>query len=314
VSKFLVTGGAGFIGSHIVRTLVNKGHFVRVLDNFSSGKRENLDSVIKKIDLIKGDIRSKDVCLKATKGISFVLHQAALRSVPKSLKKPGEYNEVNINGTLNMLEASLKNRVRRFIFASSSSIYGDIDKFPEREDFLSSPISPYALTKLTGEYYCKIFSYHYGLPCVCLRYFNVFGPRQSLDDEYAVVVPKFITCILNNQPPPIYGSGKQSRDFTYVANVVEANILATQKNNLKGEVFNIAGGRDYNILELVKILNKILNKNIKPVFLTKRPGDVFKTEADLSKAKRLLGFVPRINFIEGLKLTVHHFKEGEPDG
>ena len=261
MSKFLVTGGAGFIGSHIVRALLDKKHSVRVLDNFSSGKIGNLKSVIKEIELVSGDIRSQNTCSKAAKGIDFVLHQAALRSVPKSLKTPGEYNEVNIWGTLNMLEASLKNKVKRFVLASSSSIYGDVDKFPEREDFLPQLISPYALSKLAGEYYCKIFSYHYGLSTACLRYFNVFGPRQSLDDEYAVVIPKFITCLLKNQQPPIYGSGKQSRDFTYVANVVEANILATRKNNLKGEVFNIAGGKDYSILELVKILNKILGKN-----------------------------------------------------
>jgi len=314
MSSFLVTGGAGFIGSHIVRTLLKKGHRVRVLDNFSSGKMENLKSLIKEIELVRGDIRSQGTCFKATKGINFVLHQAGLRSVPKSLKRPGEYNEVNIGGTLNMLEASLKNKVKRFVLASSSSIYGDVDKFPEREDFLPQLISPYALSKLTGEYYCKIFSYHYGLSTVCLRYFNVFGPRQSLDDEYAVVIPKFITCLLKNQRPPIFGNGRQSRDFTYVANVVEANILATRKNNLKGEVFNIAGGKDYSILELVKILNKILGKNIKPVFLALRPGDVFKTRAELCNSKKILGFVPRVNFVDGLKLTVHSFKEEEPNG
>jgi len=314
VSKFLVTGGAGFIGSHIVRALLDKKHSVRVLDNFSSGKIGNLKSVIKEIELVSGDIRSQNTCSKAAKGIDFVLHQAALRSVPKSLKTPGEYNEVNIWGTLNMLEASLKNKVKRFVLASSSSIYGDVDKFPEREDFLPQLISPYALSKLAGEYYCKIFSYHYGLSTACLRYFNVFGPRQSLDDEYAVVIPKFITCLLKNQQPPIYGSGKQSRDFTYVANVVEANILATRKNNLKGEVFNIAGGKDYSILELVKILNKILGKNIKPAFLALRPGDVFKTRAELSNSKKILGFVPRVNFVDGLKLTVRSFKGEESNG
>lgn len=314
MSSFLVTGGAGFIGSHIAEALLKKGHFVRVLDNFYSGKRENLSGIIKNIDLVEGDIRAKEDCLKAAKGIDFVLHQAALRSVPKSMKKPREYNEVNINGTLNMLEASLENKAKRFVFASSSSIYGDVDKFPEREDFLPRLISPYALTKLTGEYYCKIFSSHYGLSTVSLRYFNVFGPRQSLDDEYAVVVPKFITCFLNDERPPVYGTGKQSRDFTYVANVVEANIQAAQKKrDFRGEVFNIAGGKDYTILDLVSILNGILGKDIKPVFLPKRPGDVFKTRADLSRAKKLLGFIPRIKFVEGLKVTVDYFKEGDPD-
>jgi nucleoside-diphosphate-sugar epimerase len=323
MSKFLVTGGAGFIGSHIVERLLKDGHFVRVLDNFSSGKIENLDFTKdlspNTYDLIKGDIRSQDSCLKVTKGIDFVLHQAALRSVPKSMLNPKEYNEVNINGTLNMLQASLKNKVKCFVFASSSSVYGDINKFPEKENFLPQPISPYALTKLTGEHYCKIFTHHYGLSTVCLRYFNVFGPRQSLDDEYAVVVPKFITCMLRGEHPPIYGTGKQSRDFTYVSNVVQANILATKKANFsrrsgippfagKGGVFNIASGKDYTILELVRILNKLMNKDIKPVFLNPRAGDVFRTLADLSRSKSILAFLPKIDFIKGLELTINSRK------
>lgn len=307
MKKFLVTGGAGFIGSHIVEALVAKKYFVRVLDNFSSGKKDNLANVIDRIDLMKGDIRSKDACLKATKGIDFVLHEAALRSVPKSLKNPGEYNEVNIGGTLNMLEASLGNRVKCFVFASSSSVYGNVNTFPEKEDFLPQPISPYALTKLTGEHYCRMFSCQYGLPTVALRYFNVFGPRQSLDDEYAVVIPKFITCMLKNEPPPIYGTGKQSRDFTYVGNVVQANLLAAGERNAPGEVFNIASGRDYSILGLVKILNRIMKKDMKPVFLKTRPGDVFRTLADLSRAQKI-GFKPEIDFIQGLKVTLEYFK------
>lgn len=309
MSKFLVTGGAGFIGSHIVEALVKKGHFVRTLDNFSSGTKENLKEVIDRIELIKGDIRDKKTCLDATRGMDFVLHQAALRSVPKSLNNPGEYNEVNIVGTLNMLEAARKNKVKCFVFASSSSIYGEAVRFPEREEDIPQLISPYALTKLTGEYYCKIFAKNYGLNTVSLRYFNVFGPRQALDDEYAVVIPKFITCLLNNQSPPIYGTGRQSRDFTYIDNVVEANIRATQRGNFKGEVLNIAGGMDYSVLELVRILNKLMKKNIKPIFLARRKGDVFKTKAELSKAQQLLGFKSRINFIEGLKLTIEWFKE-----
>ena len=309
MSKILVTGGAGFIGSHIVETLVKRGHKVRVLDNFSSGKMKNLEPLIKKIELIKSDIRSLDTCLKATKSVDFVMHQAALRSVPKSMLNPWEYNDVNINGTLNMLEASKKNKVKCFVFASSSSVYGDIDSFPEKESFIPELISPYALSKLAGEYYCRIFSHHYGLRCIALRYFNVFGPRQALDDEYAVVIPKFIHCILHDQAPPIYGTGKQSRDFTYVANVVEANILATKKTSLKFEVFNVASGRDYTVLELVRFLNKIIKKNIKPVFLSLRPGDVFRTLADLSKSRRKLDFTPKIDFIKGLNLTVEFFKQ-----
>jgi len=308
MKKFLVTGGAGFIGSHIVESLVKKGHRVRVLDNFSSGKIKNIRPVLGDIELIKGDIRSLAICKKAAKGMDFVLHQAALRSVPKSLLYPADYNEVNIQGTLNMLEASLENKVKSFVFASSSSIYGDVKDFPEKENFVPAPISPYALTKLAGEYYCRMFSHHYGLPTVSLRYFNVFGPRQAPDDEYAAVIPKFITSMLKKKSPPVFGTGKQSRDFTYIANVVEANIRASQKLNFKGEVFNIAGGEDYSIQELVQLLNKILGTAIAPRLLSPRPGDVFKTRADLNKTKRLLGFSPKVDFVQGLKFTVEYFK------
>lgn len=309
MSRFLVTGGAGFIGSHIVEELVSRRHFVLVLDNFSSGKRENLKRVCGRIDLMAADIRSRQACLKASKGVDFILHQAALRSVPKSLLNPGEYNEVNIQGTLNLLEAAVRNKVKVFVLASSSSIYGDVKAFPEKENFLPAPISPYALTKLAGEHYCKMFSRHYGLATVSLRYFNVFGPRQSVDDEYAVVIPKFISCMLKDKRPPIYGNGRQSRDFTYIQNVVEANITAAGKRNLKGEAFNVASGRDYSILQLVGILNRLLGKDIKPVFLKPRPGDVYRTLADLSSSRKALGFNPKIDFIKGLRLTLEHFKE-----
>lgn len=309
MSRFLVTGGAGFIGSHITEALIKKGHFVRVLDNFSSGKEGNLSRVMQDIELMRADIRSQGSCLQATRGIDFVLHQAALRSVPKSMIHPAEYNEVNIAGILNMLDASRQNQVKRFIFASSSSVYGEADTFPEKESFLPRPISPYALTKLAGEYYCKIFSRHYGLDTVSLRYFNVFGPRQSLDDEYAVVIPKFINCMLKNEAVPVYGNGKQSRDFTYIDNVVEANILAAEKCGLKEGVFNVASGKDYSILELLKQLNKIMRKDIQPSFLPARPGDVFKTLADISNSNNLLGFVPKTDFIAGLHLAVKYFKE-----
>jgi len=317
--RFLVTGGAGFIGSHIVERLLKEGNFVRVLDNFSSGKEENLSFALKKgaipdFELIKGDIRDKDTCNRACRGIDYVLHQAALRSVPKSMNAPHDYNAVNIDGTLNMLEAARENKIKRFVFASSSSVYGDIDKFPEKEDFLPEPISPYALSKLTGEYYCRIFSRHFGLETACLRYFNVFGPRQALDDEYAVVIPKFIHCILHDEQPPVFGTGKQSRDFTYIDNVVEANILAATKGLYRGtllhEVFNVANGKDNSVLELVNLLNKIIGKNIKPVFLPVRSGDVFRTNADISKIKRILGYSPKVNFEEGLRKTVEYFRNG----
>jgi UDP-glucose 4-epimerase len=310
MSRYLVTGGAGFIGSHIVDRLLRQGNFVVALDNFSSGKRENLEfaSRQKNFKLIKGDIRNYASCLQATKGVDCVLHQAALRSVPKSMKDPYSYNEVNINGTLNLLRACLKNKIKRFVFASSSSIYGETDIFPEKEDFMPLLISPYALSKLTGEYYCRIFSMNYNLETVSLRYFNVFGPRQSLDDEYAVVIPKFITCILNNKQPPIYGTGRQSRDFTYIDNVVDANILALTKKNIKCAVLNIGNNKDHSVLELVKTLNKIMHKSIRPVLLAPRLGDVFRTLADISKAKKVLGYRPKVDFQEGLRLSVDWFK------
>ena len=307
--RYLVTGGAGFIGSHIVHELVKQGSYVRILDNFSSGKICNLKGCEKKIDLIKGDICSKATCIKTTKNIDFVLHQAALRSVPRSMKEPHEYNRVNIVGTLNMLEASRQNKVKRFIFASSSSVYGEVRSFPEKESFIPGPISPYALTKLTGEYYCKIFSLYYGLPAVVLRYFNVFGPRQALDDNYAVVIPKFIHCLLNNQRPPIFGTGKQSRDFTFVRNIVQANLLALRAHKVKYGVFNIAGGKDTSVLDLARLLNKILGKNIAPKLLPRRTGDVFRTLADISMAAKHLHFKPCVDFVDGLKITIDYWKK-----
>jgi len=309
MSRFLVTGGAGFIGSHIVEALVKQKHYVRVLDNFSSGKIYNLKGLEKKIDLIKGDICSPGTCSKATRGMEFVLHQAALRSVPKSMKDPHAYNRVNIDGTLNMLEAARNSRVKRFVLASSSSVYGQVKSFPEKESFVPGPISPYALSKLAGEYYCRIFSLHYGLPAVALRYFNVFGPRQGLDDEYAVVIPKFINCLLNDQRPPIFGNGRQSRDFTFVRNVVEANLLAVKAEKVNFGVFNVAGGKDTSVLDLVRILNKILGKNIPPLLLNMRPGDVFRTLADIRASAKILKFKPVIDFVTGLKITVDYWKD-----
>lgn len=311
--KYLVTGGAGFIGSHIVETLLKKGNFVRVLDNFCSGKIENLSFAAgrKNFELIRGDIRNFKTCKRACRGIDFVLHQAALRSVPKSMNDPYSYNDVNINGTLNMLYASREAKVKKFVFASSSSIYGDTDKFPQKETDIPLLISPYALSKLAGEYYCRIFSENFSLETVVLRYFNVFGPRQALDDEYAVVIPKFIDCILKGSPPPIFGNGKQSRDFTYVANVVEANILASKAKNVTGEVFNAACGRDVKVIELVKILSRIIGCRIKPDFLPLRLGDVFKTLAATRKIRRQLGFKGAVDFERGLKKTVEYFRRGK---
>jgi len=308
--RFLVTGGAGFIGSHITEKLLKDGHFVRVLDNFSSGKRDNLSFIQKhsNFELIEGDIRDKATCDKACQGIDFISHQAALRSVPKSMKDPDSYNDVNIGGTLNMLQATLKNKVKRFVFASSSSVYGDTNKFPQKEDAFPLLISPYALSKLANEYYCRIFSKAWGLETVGLRYFNVFGPKQALDDEYAVVIPKFIHCILHDEQPPIFGTGKQSRDFTYIDNVVEANILAMTKAGVKHEIFNVANGKDNTVLKIVDDLNKIIGKKIAPKHLSVRVGDVFRTCADISKIKSKLGYKSLVSFEDGLKRTVEYFK------
>lgn len=309
MSKFLVTGGAGFIGSHIVERLVKDGHSVRVLDNLFSGKKENISAIIKDVDFVNGDIRDFEAVKKALEGMDFVLHHAALRSVPGSFKNPEEYNEVNITGTLNLLKGSVNAGIKRFIFASSSAIYGDTDKSPQRESDLPKLISPYALNKLAGEYYCRIFSHSYGLETVSLRYFNVFGPKQAPDDEYAGVVPKFIICMLNNQAPPIYGTGKQSRDFVYIDNIVEANVLAANQKGLKCEVVNIGCGRADTILELVRVLNSLMNRSLKPIFDKPRPGDVLKTLSDISQAKKVLGYKTKIDLKEGLRRTISWFQK-----
>lgn len=307
--NFLVTGGAGFIGSHLVDALVQNGDKVKVLDDFSSGRRENLEALLNKIKLIEGDIRNKTLVNSAMPGVDYVLHQAALRSVPKSLENPELYNDVNINGTLNILKAAQQARVKRLVFASSSSIYGEGNIFPQKEDLLPLLISPYALTKLAGEYYCRIFSQIHGLETVSLRYFNVFGPRQSLENQYAVVIPKFITCMLKNESPPVHGDGQQTRDFTYVQNIVQANIKSAISPEMKGEVFNIACGQAYSVLDIINHINKILKKSIKPKFMPPRPGDVRDTLADITRAQKLIGFTPKVDFEQGLKKTIEYFSK-----
>jgi nucleoside-diphosphate-sugar epimerase len=315
MSKYLVTGGAGFIGSHIVEELLKKGEDVVVLDNFFSGKESNLSFVSDyepsaiSYKLIKGDICDKQACLEACKGVDYILHEAALRSVPKSMETPHDYNKVNIDGTLTVLEAAKESGVKRVVIASSSSVYGDTDKFPQREDAYPLLISPYALSKLTTEFYCRIFSENFGLETVSLRYFNVFGPRQALDDEYAVVIPKFITCILNDQQPPVFGNGLQSRDFTFVKNVVQANLLSAVTPGVSGEIFNVACGSDTNILDLIALINKFAGKNIAPNLLPIRKGDVFKTLADVKNITKKLKFKPEFTFEQGMKITFDWFKQ-----
>lgn len=309
MAKFLVTGGAGFIGSNIVDSLVGNGEKVVVLDDLSAGKPENLKKVTGKITFIKGDIRNEKDLDKALKGVDFVLHQAALRSVPKSMERPLEYNDVNVTGTLRLLIKAKENKIKRFIFASSSSVYGDTSKFPEEETDPTNPISPYATTKLMGEYYCRLFSNSFGLETVSLRYFNIFGPRQSLENEYAVVIPRFITSMLKDESPPVHGDGLQERDFTFVENVVNVNMQAVTAKGVSGDIINVACGKANSVISIIPSVNRILSKNIKPVFEAKRPGDVRKTFADIKKLKKKLGIKHFIDFEDGLKKTVRWFKE-----
>jgi len=308
-SSILVTGGAGFIGSHIAEKLVEIGAKVKILDNFSFGKRENIESFQDKVEIIEGDITDLSLLLKIMEGVDFVSHQAALRSAPKSVDLPQLYTRVNVEGTLNVLIAAREKGVKRVVYASSSSVYGDNLILPQKESHYPSPLTPYAVSKLSGEFYCSLFTKTYGLSTVSLRYFNVFGPRQSLESQYAVVIPKFIHCILHDEPPPIHGTGKQSRDFTYIDNVVHANLLALVKEGIDGEVFNTGEGKTVSILELVDELSQIVGKKITPVFTPPRPGDPPHTKADLEKAKTLLGYRPIVEFKEGLRKTFSWFKK-----
>ena len=305
-SKFLVTGGAGFIGSNIVEELLKQGHFVRVLDNFSTGKRENLKGFEKDIELIEGDIRSYHIVREAVEGIEFILHQAALPSVPRSIKDPITTNEVNVVGTLNILNSAKDAKVRRIVYASSSSVYGDLDVLPKTEDMLPKPLSPYAVSKLAAEKYCQVFTKLYGLETIIFRYFNVFGPRQDPTSQYSAVIPKFTTLMKNNLSPIIYGDGTQSRDFTFVKNVVEANLLACNNNMAKfsGEVFNIAYGKSVTLKDLIIKINKLLGKDIPSKLSEPRPGDVKHSLANIGKAHQFLDYDPKIDIEEGLKRTI----------
>jgi len=311
MSKYLVTGGAGFIGSHIVDRLVAEGHQVRVLDDLSLGTLENVAQVRDRIEFLQGDIRDRRLVAQACQGMDFILHEAAWRSVPKSMADPYGYTDVNVLGTVNLLEAAMKARVRRVVCVSSSSVYGEAAQMPLREDHPPAPISPYAASKLADELFCALFA-KMGLETVAVRYFNVFGPRQSLENEYAVVVPKFIACLLRRQPAPIYGDGRQSRDFTYVDNVADATIVASRAPGVSGDVFNIALGEEHTVLELWETLNGILGLSILPSFQPPRPGDVRRTFADSSKAMQRMGWKGRVPFAEGLRRTVEWFRQHLP--
>ena len=309
--KYIVTGGAGFIGSNIVRKLVKEGAKVKVIDNLLTGNKDNLKSIINDIEFVEGDIRNLDLLQKEFNGFHFVLHQAALPSVPRSLDDPISSNSNNIDGTLNVLVAARDQKIKRVIYAASSSAYGDIKEEYKSEDMVPHPLSPYALQKYTGEVYCQLFYKLYGLETLVLRYFNVFGPYQNPASQYAAVIPKFITSILNGKQPVIYGDGTQSRDFTYVANNVEANILAANSENGVGETINIACGGNINLNDLVLLINKELKTNIEPIYESPKAGDVKNSKADISKARSVLKYQPSTNFKDGLRETIKWYQKSE---
>ena len=309
--EYLVTGGAGFIGSNIVKELLKRGEQVRVLDNFATGKRENLFEFRnnKNFELVEGDLRSFHIVRSAVKDVDYILHQGALPSVPRSINDPITTNDVNILGTLNILEAAKEFGVKRVVYASSSSVYGNSETLPKTEDMPIAPMSPYALSKYTGERYCQIYFKIYKLVTIILRYFNVFGPNQDPTSQYSAVIPKFIKLMRENKQPIIYGDGKQSRDFTYVDNVVKANILACRNEGIAGEIFNIACGEKYTLLHLVETINKILKKNIEPIFSKERPGDVKQSLAGIEKAKKVLGYKGNYGFEEGLARLIRRINK-----
>lgn len=311
--KALVTGGAGFIGSHLVSRLIRDGHQVRVLDNFSTGARANLAGLGDSVDLVEGDIQSYERAHNAVQDCEVVFHQAALPSVPRSIQDPLTSNAVNVTGTLNILLASRDSGVRRVVFASSSSIYGADQTLPKREDRAPMPIAPYAVAKLAGEGYCRSFSEVYGLETVSLRYFNVFGPRQDPLSQYAAVIPRFITALLEGETPVVFGDGEQSRDFTYIDNVIEANLLAAEAVDVSGQTFNVACGQRISLNHLLEELRDIIGTDVEASHLEPRPGDVRHSLADISRAQEQLGYRPVVEFDEGLRRTVeHHQSRVEP--
>ncbi|MBI3564200.1 MAG: SDR family oxidoreductase [Elusimicrobia bacterium] len=308
---WLVTGGAGFIGSHLAEGLVRRGQRVRVLDNLSTGRLDKLASVRGKIEFVKGDITRPADCAKACRGVKYVLHQAAIRSVPKSMDRPMPSNEANVTGTLNMLVAARAAGVKRFVYASSSSAYGGCKVYPQREDMRPQPLSPYAVSKLAGEHYAIVWAKSFGLETVSLRYFNVFGPRQDPESLYSAVIPKFMEQALAGVPLDVHWDGKQSRDFTHVDNVVAANILAAKApSSVSGEVFNVANNQTHSLLDMIRVIERIVGRRLERRHHPMRGGDVRKTWADNRKIRRVLGYKPVKGFEEGLRETWDWFLQG----
>jgi nucleoside-diphosphate-sugar epimerase len=310
MSNVLVTGGAGFIGSNLTEALLQKEHSVRVLDDFSTGKRENLifDKKFPSLEIIEGDIRDFSTCHKAVRGIEYIFHQAALPSVQRSVEDPGTSNAVNVGGTLNVLLAAREEKVKRVIYASSSSIYGDTPTLPKHEEMPSDPLSPYALQKYIGEQYCRLFYQLYGLETISLRYFNIFGPKQDPHSIYSAVIPIFIDALMQGRPPTIFGDGEQSRDFTYIENVVQANLLAMSAEHLHGEAINIACGKRTSLNQLFNVLKDILGSKQSPLYEEPRKGDVRHSLADIHKGKEILNYEPTVGNEIGLKKTVEFFQ------
>jgi len=308
MKNILVTGGAGFIGSNLATELVKKDYNVKVIDNLSTGNLKNLKTVIDKIEFIEDDLYKTDKLEEYLKSIDIIFHQAALPSVQRSIDNPIETHNNNSTATIKLLTAAKNAGVKKIIYAASSSAYGNRKEDYKIEYMKPQPLSPYAATKLVGEYYMKVFSHVYDIEAVCLRYFNVFGPNQDPNSAYSAVIPLFIKAVLNNEQPIIYGDGKQSRDFTYVANNVQANILAMESNVKAGETLNIACGHSYSLLDLLDIINRTLGKDIKPIFKEERGGDVKNSLANISKAQKLINYEPIINFEEGLKKTIEYYK------
>lgn len=309
-TKFLITGGAGFIGSNLCEALLKRGHFVRCLDDLSTGKEENIQPFLENsnFEFIKGDIRDLETCMNACKNIDYVSHQAAWGSVPRSIEMPLVYEEINIKGTLNMLEAARQNNVKKFVYASSSSVYGDEPTLPKKEGREGNLLSPYALTKRTNEEYAVLYTKLYGLETIGFRYFNVFGRRQDPDGAYAAVIPKFVKNLLEKEAPTINGDGSQSRDFTYIENVIEANLKGMQApREAAGEAFNIAYGGQVNLNELYQKLSELLNKKIEPVYGPERAGDIKHSNADIGKARKLLKYAPDYSFERGIELTIEWY-------
>jgi len=309
MAVYVVTGGGGFIGSHIIENLVRQRNTVKVIDNFSTGKRENIDAFKNDVEIIDADLAETKNLAQFLKGADYVIHQAAIPSVPKSILDPLKSHNANVNGTLSLLLACRDAGVKRFVYASSSSLYGDSPTLPKHESMMPNPLSPYGAQKLFAEMYCQVFTKAYGLETVSLRYFNVFGPRQDSTSQYSGVLALFIPAVLQGRRPTIYGDGLQSRDFTYVQNVVEANLLACKVPGVAGQVFNVACGDRITVNSMLHQINKIVGVDISPIYAEPRSGDIKHSQADITRAREHLGYEPKVSFEEGLRATVEWYRK-----